>query len=55
MKSDMGRRYRARIVAHIIYSAIISCLVELFLVTNISMIARYLEGAGRTSALTGQF
>ena len=52
MKSDMGRRFRARIVAHIIYSAIISCLVELFLVTNISMIARYLEGAGRTSALT---
>ena len=52
MKSDMGRRYRARIVAHIIYSAIISCLVELFLVTNISMIARYLEGAGRTSSLT---
>ena len=52
MKSDMGRRYRARIVAHIIYSAIISCLVELFLVTNISMIARYLEGAGWISALT---
>ena len=45
MKSDMSRRYRARIVANIIYSAIISCLVELFFITNISMIARYLEGS----------
>ena len=52
MKSDMGGRYRARILANIIYSAIISCLVELFLVANISMIARYMEGIGRTNALT---
>ena len=52
MKSDMSRRYRARIVANIIYSAIISCLVELFFITNISMIARYLEGSGGGNALT---
>lgn len=52
MKSDMSRRYRARIVANIIYSAIISCLVELFFITNISMIARYLEGSGSGNTLT---
>ena len=52
LKSDMSRRYRARIVANIIYSAIISCLVELFFITNISMIARYLEGSGGGNALT---
>lgn len=47
MKSDMSRRYRTRVLTNIVYSAIISCLVEVFLVTNLTMIARYLEGSGR--------
>ena len=38
MKSDMNRRYHTRVITNIIYSAIISCLVEIFLVTNVSMI-----------------
>ena len=51
MKSDMNRRYHTRIITSIIYSAIITCLVELFLVTNVSMIARYLEESGRMGRL----
>lgn len=44
MKSDVSRRYRARVLTHILYSAIITCLVEIFIVTNVSMVARYIEG-----------
>lgn len=52
MKSDMSRRYHTRVVANIIYSAIITCLVEIFLVANLSMIARYLERSGKAGRLT---
>lgn len=48
MKSDISRRYHTRVITNIVYSAIISCLVEVFLVTNLSMIARYMEEAGRS-------
>ena len=51
MKNDVSRRYYARIVMNIIYSAIITCLVEIFLVANISMIARYLEEKGEQGRL----
>lgn len=51
MKSDMSRRYHTRVITNIIYSAIISCLVEIFLVTNVSMIARYMEESGRMNRL----
>ncbi len=51
MKNDMSRRYRTRVITNIIYSAIISCLIEVFLVTNISMIARYMQGMGKTAWL----
>lgn len=51
MKSDMNRRYHTRVITSIIYSAIITCLVELFLVTNVSMTARYLEESGRMGRL----
>ena len=51
MKSDMNRRYHTRVITNIIYSAIISCLVEIFLVTNVSMIARYMEESGRMNGL----
>lgn len=47
MKSDMSRRYHTRVITNMIYSSVISCLVEIFLVTNLSMIARYLEAAGK--------
>lgn len=51
MKNDMSRRYRTRVITNIIYSAIISCLIEVFLVTNVSMIARYMQGTGKTAWL----
>ncbi len=51
MKNDMSRRYRTRVITNIIYSAIISCLIEVFLVTNISMIARYMQGTGKAAWL----
>jgi two-component system sensor histidine kinase VanS len=51
LKSDMSRRYHTRVVTNILYSAVISCLVEIFLVTNVSMIARYMEESGRMNRL----
>ena len=51
MKSDMSRRYHTRVVTNILHSAVISCLVEIFLVTNVSMIARYMEESGRMNRL----
>ena len=51
MKNDVSRRYYARIVMNIIYSAIITCLVEIFLVANISMLVRYLREQGHQGRL----
>ena len=47
----MHRRYRSRVLTNIVYSALISSLVEIFLVTNVSMIARYMEQSGRLNRL----
>ena len=43
----VSRRYRTRVITNIIYSAIITCLVEVFLVTNLSMVARYMGNRGK--------
>ena len=43
----MGSSYRFRVLTHIVYSAIITCLVEVFLVTNLSMVARYMGNRGQ--------
>lgn len=40
---DMSNRFRTRIVINIFYSAIIACLIEVFLVANVSMITAYLR------------
>ena len=40
---DMSNRFRTRIVINIFYSAIIACLIEVFLVANVSMITSYLR------------
>lgn len=55
MKSDMSRRFHARIVANIFYSTIVTVLIEIFLVTNISMIAGYLNKTGPGNALLDTF
>lgn len=51
MKNSMGSSYRFRVLTHIVYSAIITCLVEVFLITNLSMVARYVQQSGKVSAL----
>ena len=39
----MSNRFRTRIVINIFYSGIIACLIEVFLVANVSMITSYLR------------
>ena len=51
MKNSMGSSYRFRVLTHIVYSAIITCLVEVFPITNLSMVARYIQQSGKVSAL----
>ena len=41
--NDMSRRFRTRMMMNIIYSALITCLIEVFLVVNITMITSYLR------------
>lgn len=41
MKSDMSRRFRTRVITNIMYSTVVACLVEVFLVTNLSMLGSY--------------
>lgn len=50
-KNDLSRRYHTRVIANIIYSALAACLIEMFLVTNISMLAEYAQEAQWNSAL----
>ena len=46
MKSDMNRRYHTRVITNIFYSAVVTVLIEIFLVTNVSLIATYMDNAG---------
>lgn len=41
--NDMSKRFHTRLVANVFYSAFITCLIEIFLITNVSMIVEYLE------------
>ncbi|MFR3730041.1 sensor histidine kinase [Lacrimispora sp.] len=50
MKNDINRRFHTRVVANIFYSAVITVLIELFLVTNISLIASYMRNTERDNA-----
>lgn len=42
----MSRRFFTRVITNIIYSTIVACLVEVFLVTNLSMLGAYVEESG---------
>ncbi len=55
MKNDMSLRYHTRVITNIIYSAILACLVEVFLVTNLSMAGRYAVENGREGSLAAMF
>ena len=37
-KNDLRHRYHTRIIANVVYSALVAFLVEIFLVTKISML-----------------
>ena len=42
-KSDLSHRYHTRVIANIIYSTLVACLIDVFLVTNLTMLAEYAE------------
>ncbi len=55
MKNDMSYRYHTRVITNIIYSAILACLVEVFLVTNLTMVGRYAVENGHERSLAAMF
>ncbi len=40
---DLSNRFRTRMILNIFYSAIIACLIEVFLIANVSMFTSYLR------------
>lgn len=50
-RSDLSRRYHTRVVTSVIYSTVVTCLIEVFLVTNLSMLAGYAEESEWDNAL----
>jgi len=43
LKNDINHRFHTRVIANIFYSAIVTVLIEIFLVTNITLIASYVR------------
>lgn len=50
-RSDLNARYHTRIFTNIGYSALVTCLVEVFLVNNLSILAGYAKHAQWDNAL----
>ncbi len=46
MKNNIGRRFYMQVVTNILYSTVIACLIEVFLITNIDMLVTYLVESG---------
>ncbi len=46
----MRYRFRTRLIANILYSALVACLVEVFLVLNLSILSDYAEESGWNNA-----
>lgn len=55
MKNDMSRRFRTRVITNIIYSTVVACLVEVFLVTNLSMLGSYARKSGHEESFLVMF
>ena len=55
MKNDMSRRYHIRVITNIIISTMFACLVDLFLVTNLTMLGGYAVRQGREGSLQAAF
>ena len=52
-KNDMQYRFRTRVITNILYSALVTCLIEVFLVTNVGMLAQYTKKSQWNNALMG--
>ena len=50
-KSDLSHRYHTRVITNIIYSTLVACLIDVFLVTNLTMLAEYAQRSEQSSAL----
>ncbi|WP_124067045.1 HAMP domain-containing sensor histidine kinase [Clostridium sp. E02] len=50
MKNDINHRYHTRVIANIFYSAVVTVLIEIFLVTNLSLVASYMRNTQRDNA-----
>ncbi|HCD45092.1 MAG TPA: two-component sensor histidine kinase [Lachnoclostridium sp.] len=50
MKSDLNRRFHTRVIANIFYSAVVTVLIEIFLVTNVSLVASYMRNTEKDNA-----
>lgn len=55
MKNDMSHRFHTRVITNTIFSTIFACLVDLFLVTNLSMLGEYAVRQGRENSLAAVF
>lgn len=52
----MGRRFYTQVLINILYSTVIACLIEVFLITNVDMLVTYLtETQGRFSTAANIF
>ena len=51
MKSNTSKKYHTRVVTNILFSTVITCLIEVFLVANLSMLADYAINEGSGSML----
>ena len=49
-KSDLSHRYHTLVIANIIYSTLVACLIDVFLVTNLTMLAEYAKRSEQSSA-----
>ena len=49
----MQYRFRTRVITNILYSALVTCLIEVFLVTNVGMLAQYAKKSQWNNALMG--
>lgn len=47
MKSNINRRFHTRGIANIFYSAVVTLLIETFLVTNVTLVASYMRSTSR--------
>jgi two-component system sensor histidine kinase VanS len=55
LKNDMSRRFHTRVITNIIFSAMFACLVDLFLVTNLTMLGEYAVRQGKEGSLEAVF